>query len=190
MPSAEYDIRYLQAGMSLLEDYLLSADLYWPVGASPPPGEPPYPRLTLGGMLLARKRAQAYSLTTNQQAEFAQLVQQMDAVRSRWRSAWGQKAAREFRSRLNLWGNFLEDYRENPSANADRYRYEVGRRVQLQLLADEAIDLPQSDLDLLNGLDRVLQAALIPGRFIWDEELASGFPRETYWYLYGNLKSR
>lgn len=66
MPSAEYDLGYLKAGISALENYLLSNDLYWPVGASSPSGEPAYPRLTLGGLLLAQKRAHARNLTPEQ----------------------------------------------------------------------------------------------------------------------------
>lgn len=189
MPSAEYDLGYLRAGIPALENYLLSNDLYWPIGASPPGGEPAYPRLTLGGLLLAQKRAHARDLTPQQRDELARLDEQMDDVRDRWRVAWERKAGRSFQARLRLWKNFLEDYRESPSANTDRYRYEVERRVMLHLLMDEAESVPQADLDLLKSLDKVVGAVLVPGDFIWDRELENGFPREPYWYLYGQLKT-
>lgn len=185
MPSAEYDLRYLRAGVSLLENYLLSADLYWPVGVHPPKGEPPYPRFTLGSLLFAQKRLYAYSLNAEQQAELASLGEQIDSIRSHWQVAWGQKAAVEFRSRLTLWRNYLEEYREHPEANADRYAYEVGRRVQLQLLSQEAGEIPQAETSLLKSLDKYLQAVFRPGAFIWDEQLKTSFPRDPYWYLYG-----
>jgi hypothetical protein len=54
MASLEYDLGYLQSALSTLEDYLLSADLYWSIGDNPPKGEPPYPSLTLGNVLLAQ----------------------------------------------------------------------------------------------------------------------------------------
>ncbi|HEY5573072.1 MAG TPA: hypothetical protein VIK64_08690, partial [Anaerolineales bacterium] len=63
MPSAEYDLGYLRAAVAALEDYLMSNELYWPIGAASPAGEPDYPRLTLGGLLLAQKRAHARDLS-------------------------------------------------------------------------------------------------------------------------------
>lgn len=185
MPSAEYDLRYLRAGLELLEKYLLSQDLYWPIGVKTPAGEPPYPPLTLGSLKLSQLRARARVKTSEQQVELARLDEQIDAVRSRWRAAWSQKAAAEFRSRLNLWRNFIEDYREQPAANIDRYSYEVGRRVQLYLLAQDMDDIPQADANLLNGLDKYLAAVFLSGPFVWEAELAPSFPPDPYWYLYG-----
>jgi hypothetical protein len=37
---------------------------------------------------------------------------------------------------------------------------------------------------LLAALDKVLMAKLLPGIFVWEEELAGVFPPERYWYLY------
>ena len=54
MPSPEYDLRYLKAGIEQLESYLLSSDVYWSIGTRAPAGETPYPQLTIGGLLLAR----------------------------------------------------------------------------------------------------------------------------------------
>ena len=56
MTSAVYELGYLKAGIEILEDYLLSDDLYWAIGASPPPGEPAFRQLTLGGLLLSEQR--------------------------------------------------------------------------------------------------------------------------------------
>jgi hypothetical protein len=74
----------------LLEDYLLSKDVYWPIGVSAPSGETPYPRFTLGGMELALLRLQASPLNASRQAQVAEIAEQVDAVRSRWRTAWGR----------------------------------------------------------------------------------------------------
>ena len=57
MPTLEYDLRYLRASVELLKNYLFSKDIYWSIGISAERGAPPYPQLTLGNMLLARKRA-------------------------------------------------------------------------------------------------------------------------------------
>ena len=60
MPTFEYDRRYVEIGLELLESYLLADAAYWPVQLQPPSGEPPYPVLTLEGMLLSRQRLLAY----------------------------------------------------------------------------------------------------------------------------------
>ncbi|HEX9027763.1 MAG TPA: hypothetical protein VF823_01230 [Anaerolineales bacterium] len=188
MPSVEYDLRYLRAGVATLEEYLLSNDVFWNLGANPPSGEPAYPQLTLGGILLSQMRAHSKRLTPDQSAELVKIDGQIGTARDRWRQAWGKKAAAEFHARVALWRNFIEDYRENPKSNADRYAYEVSRRVQLFLLQADAQDIPSTEVELLSGLDRFLQSVFLSGDFIWDKEMENSFPRSTFWYLYGNLK--
>ena len=188
MPTLEYDLGYLRAALTVLDDYLLSADLYWSIGNRPPRGEPPYPSLTLGGVLLAQARAHAHPASGNLVGQLAQADEQINAVRGRWRSAWGRKARRDFHARLNLWRDFLEEYRQKPEAHLDRYAYEVRRRVMLHRLEPEAGEIPKAEVELLAGLDRLLRIVLIPGGFVWEQELSPGFPEEPYWYLYGRLK--
>ena len=188
MPTLEYDLGYLRVALTMLDDYLLSNDLYWSIGTSPPSGKPAYPSLTLGGLLLTQARAHAHPSPGKLIEQIALADEQLNAVRGRWRSAWGRKAARDYHARLNLWRDFLEEYRQNPEANLDRYAYEVRRRVMLGLLDKEADEIPQAEVELLAGLDRLLRIVLIPGGFVWQKELASGFPEEPYWYLYGRLK--
>ncbi len=188
MPSAEYDLRYLEAAAPVLEEYILSIDLYWPPGVSAQFGEPPYPQLTLGGVMLATTRTQAHTLTATQSVQLDGLTEKMDVIRSRWRTAWGNKARAEFHWRLNLWRDFLADYRESPGENIDRYAYEVTRRVQLQLLKPDAEGIPSEEVSLLDSLDSLLNAVFQPGEFIWEPELISGFPDQIFWYLYGKVK--
>jgi hypothetical protein len=188
VPSAEYDLRFLQVGLQMLEEYLLSKDLYWPIGISVPSGEPPYPQFNLGSLELAMTRLQAYSLSPDQQSRLEDLITQINFIRGRWRSNWGKKASAEFHGRLNLWRNFMGDYRDSPEMNFDRYAYEVTRRVQLHLLNEEAEGIPPEEIKLLDSLDGLLKAAFQPGEFIWEPELSSAFPPPIYWYLYGRIK--
>lgn len=187
MTSFLYEISYIKAGLSELESYLLSDELYWPLDVKAGPGERPYPRLTLGGLLIALKRAWALPLSVSQQSELRTLDRQIEAVKNQWRVAWEKKASRGFEARLKMWRDFLEEYKENPGANADRYDYEVERRVMLHLLSPEVEQLPQAYKDMVAGLDLRLRRALLPGDFIWDPQIASGFPADEYWYLYGSL---
>ena len=187
MTTFSYEIGYLRAGVSALESYLLSKELYWPLDANAPPGERPYPRLTLGGMLLARTRAWAYPLSLSQQVELQNLDEQIEVVKTRWRIAWGKKASRSFQARLKMWRDYLDETIEKPEANADRYAYEVERRVMLHLLSPEVEDLPQAYRDMIAALDLRLSGAFHAGEFIWDPQITAGFPVEEYWYLFGSL---
>ena len=106
----------------------------------------------------------------------------------KWLTAWRSKAKEEFRSRLHLWGNYLEDLRQDPQGNADRYAYEVSRRVMLQLLLGEAEGIPEAELQMLRGLDGIIEGLMSPGEFVWDKDLAAGFPAQEYPYLYSQLR--
>jgi len=59
--------------------------------------------------------------------------------------------------------------------------------VQLQLLMKDAEGIPAEEIQLLDGLDKLLRSAFKPGNFIWEADLASGFPPQVYWYLYGEV---
>ena len=187
MPSPEYDLRYLEAGIEQLESYLLSSDVYWSIGTRAPTGETPYPQLTLGGLLLARLRSQSSVKTSTQQVELEELSGRLNDLRTRWLVAWEGKASKEFHARLNLWKNFLEEYRTSPETQYDRYKYEVTRRVLLYLLGAETDNIPQAQRDLLASLDLLLRTIFISSEFIWDVSLAASFPQEQYWYLYGRV---
>ncbi len=187
MKSFVYDLGYLQAGMELLEAYLLAEDVFWPIDASPPEGEPEYPRLTLGGILLAEARLKAYPLSQAQETERQRVLVDLDHVRSKWRVNWEKKARHCLTVRLRMWADYIEEYRSNPQDNAGRYRYEVRLRAMLELLEAESGEMQPVEGEILSGLDRYLKGELEIGDFIWETEVNSGFPPETYWYLYGKL---
>ena len=157
------------------------------MGIQPPTGEPPYPQLTLGWLLLALKRAEINAETVDERAEVVRLSKPLADIHKQWRFAWDRKATQEFKARLKLWRDFLEEYRSNPDQNYDRYSYEVSRRVLLELLDMETIEISQAEKDLLMGLDKVLRTVLVRGEFIWDKKLVSGFPRTRFWFLFGKL---
>jgi hypothetical protein len=187
MPSFVYDLRYLQAGADVLENFLLASEIYWPIGVGAPEGEAPYPQLTLGGLLLAQARATVKALSPVEQRQLDQVSERMGEIRRLWRAAWATKASGELRGRLVQWRNFLEDYRENRQANDDRFRYEVFRRVIIELLLPDAEALTSAESEMLDSLDGLLKAVLKPAGFIWEAELASAFPKQPYWFLYGYL---
>jgi hypothetical protein len=178
MTSVEKDKAYLEVGIPELEDYLLSDELYWPITAR----GYDLPRLTVGGLLLAKARLEARG------ERIGSLAAQLDGIRSKWRVAWEAKAGRGVQARMRLWGNYLSDYRQNPEGYADAYPHEVRYRVMLHLLLAELSGTSAEQKELAQ-LDSLLRVNLISGDFIWETELQAGFPREVYWYLYGKLKS-
>jgi hypothetical protein len=187
MSAFEYDARFLRAGVEELEQYLFSKEIYWLLVVSSQAGEPPYPRFTLGWLMLYRRRATALAKTPAQKTQIESLNRRIDELRAHWRSAWGLKAQQEFHARIGLWRDFMEEYRESPAANYDRYVYEVNRRILLTLLAEDAAGISPQDQELLAGLDNVLRADLAGREFIWIPDLAEAFPRQEFWYLYGRL---
>lgn len=188
MPSIASDLGYLRAAIPILKEFLLSDEVYWSLGAASPSGEPAYPQLTLGGMLLAQTRLSARHLEHRIGEDASRLSAEAERFRLQMRVRWERKASREFGARIRLWRDFLEEYRSHPGNNRDRYAFEVTRRVMLDLLRPQAGDLPAAQIELLYGLDKLLRAVFLPSRFIWEAELAAGFPEASYWYLYGGLR--
>lgn len=190
MPNAQYELDYIQAGLGSLDDYLLSPEVYWTLQGNLPSGGTAYPSLTLGGLLLAFAGLNSTQLNSELRARCDHLRTEIEASQVRWRVAWEKKAVREFHARLYLWSDYLEEYRLNTENNANRYAYEVRRRVMLHLLEPFARDAPPSEIDMLRGLDLILQGSFIPGKFIWEGWLESAFPAQPYWYLYGRLRDK
>ncbi len=181
MPSAEQDWAFIRAALPELRRYLLSEELFWPLGGQ-------QPRLTPGNLLLARQRLAAWAQSPAQEAELQRWDQALEVEVLRWPVAWEKKVAHEFASRLRQWRNYLEDYRRAPDEQAAYYPYEVHLRVILDLLSEET-RLDATDRGLLAGLDTQLRAAFRPGDFVWDAALQVAFPAADFWYLYGRLRA-
>ena len=183
----DHELRYIQAAVSQLENYLLSDDLYRPIGVTSGYGEKPYPALTIGNLLIAEIRAKGFEKSSAEGKKLRQVQAQLDRIRTQWSAAWQVKVKQEMRARVELWANFLDDYREKSETNFDRYPYEVGRRVMIQILSaqDDAVSSQLSAL--IQGLDRYLKSVIREDDFLWDPPLQSVFPRDPYWYLYGQL---
>lgn len=187
MPTVEQDYDFLRASAPELKDYLLSDQLFWPLGA----GEitrAPLPRLTLGGLLLALERLRTRELAPEIEQQVGKWQLHIESVRDEWLSAWERKAAREFTSRLHQWRNYLEEYRRKPEDHADYYPQEVERRALLEILDNECPEIEDGDRQMLRLLDDLLRSALRPDGFVWDPEVRSAFPESQYWYLYGELR--
>ena len=188
MTSVKDDLLYLRYGVEELEHYLLSDELFWPVTVQPIDKNHSYPKMTLGNLLLAMQRLEALSdggLDTVQKSEYRHMRTQLEAAQSKWRVAWEKKAAHEYRSRFNQWAELLHEIYENREKQASFYASDIRLRVLLALLEADA---PEDDRPEITPLDLNLRAIFEPGEFVWDAELAPGFPEERFWFLYGGIR--
>jgi hypothetical protein len=190
MATIEDHLRYLEGGVEVLEDYLLSSEMYWSVGLPSSKKGMELPRLTMGGLLLARAIVRGSRLSAVQQERFEKVQAKIDEIHTRWRVAWERKCQRSFSMRLTSWRNFLEEYRAQPDEHADRYKNAVRLRTMLQLELNELAQVDEVELGLLSTMDKILRYILKPGDFIWEAELIKGFPTEEYWFLYGYLPGK
>jgi hypothetical protein len=182
----EGDWALLRAGLPELQDYLLSNDLYRPLGLTAPTSYSlQTPQLTIGNLLLSRARLSAADLDRPRRSEFERMARQLEKTRETWRSNWSRKAGREFSSRLNLWAQYLDELRAELPGHAAYFPTEVRQRVILRLLQPELLDGVQAgEARKLRALDAVLRGLSRPGPFVWEPEAAKCFPMDEYWFLY------
>ena len=170
---------YLQAGIGQLQDYLLSDELFWPLGIQG------YLNLTLGGLLYYQRCAHALVVTASEQRLYQKISSELDSSRTRWRVAWQRKATWEFQSRLRQWGQALNEIRHEAEKNVPYYHSEVRTRVILSLLIPEVGELTSADQEQYESQNVLLRTMLKTGAFIWGPELEPAFPQDEFWYLWG-----
>jgi hypothetical protein len=167
------NLQFLRESIPQFEPYLLSEELFWPMGSS-------LPRLTPGAFLIDMKRV-AYFMP----AEAKLFDEQFNIVKSKWHSAWNRKISRERKNRLRLWSGFLSDSQNSSEKSFGNYSNEVRGRVILEILLEEIGEFPEQSV--LDDLDKVVKSNLKPGGFLWDADEQSVFPMEPFWYLYGKI---
>lgn len=182
-----YSLTLAEAMAEELEDYLLSREVFWPLERRAAPGEPPYPMLSLGGMLLTLDELKALEgeLAPELAARLESLRGAMEEQRKEWRSSLARKAAKELHSRVNLWRAYLGDLEEGAKA-VELYPQEVRQRVMAGRLEEEAAPAEAAEvLRALDELDSRLRRRFNPGPFLWDRRLAAVYPASGFWFLYG-----
>jgi hypothetical protein len=180
----QYDLRYVQAALPELKNYLFSSELFWAAPASAARGQPAYAGLTLGNLLLHLAQAKALA-----GREAAAAEKEVDALRKQWRTHWDDKLRREFSSRLKQWLGYLNDLADRPRDHAAAYPSQVRLRVLLALMADALGSALPEDASLLTAADARLKARLAPGDFLWESGLQKAYPKGKYWFLYGKIKA-
>jgi len=189
MHTAGYNLALAQCMLQELEAYLLSQELFWPLGCKPTQNDPPYPRLTLGNLslLLVELDAQEETLLPAQRPQLRALHRTHEKILNQWRVATENKATREIGARIRLWNAYLEDFfREGMRSGS--YAYEVRNRVMLEHLVPltQQDDQIRDHLQQIAALDGKLLDRFQPGEFIWDEPLQKYYPHGPFPFLYGH----
>jgi len=178
MFTLESDLKYVESAIPVLEDFILSNDLYWPLSGAPSGSGSD--QLSLGMLEVMEMRLLALPETHPLRRKAVPLYGQIDAILHRWQSNYRQKAIREWHARMRQWQTYLGELRHN-SQRLHTYAYEVRLRLILQGFLDW---VEVADREVLADLDQSLLASLDEGHFVWEPELAGGFPASRYPFLY------
>lgn len=187
MESTDYNLDLFETMLDEIEDFLLSADIFWPLAKRSKPESPPYPRLSTGALLMTQdvSLAQEAGMNTEQKARHAKLQSQWKMILNKWRSALGRKSEREMGMRLNLWRAYLSDLEEGKASHFD-YDRETRNRVQFTRLRtltmgnSKTINMEKA----IRSLDALLLNLTIASDFIWDDRLRETYPERDFGYLY------
>ncbi len=176
---------FIRAAVDSLQDYLLSSELYWPLFVHPKEkvtGN--LLQLTIGNLILTQARLQGYPWAAGPLSELTDANQKIAQTRERWKSAWIKKAVQEIPARIKLWRNYVEELCDQPHAQAASYPFQVRWRTALHFLEHEIAGKADMDLSSIKDLDLRLKRITRPADFVWEAEIESAFPKETFWYLY------
>jgi hypothetical protein len=189
MLALDQEWNYLRTAIEGLHDYLLSDQLYG--GLSLPTSgirTADLSRLTLGSLLLVQARLKPITSYDPRAGEnLALLNRQVQDLRHRWQANWDRKALQEIPVRLQSWGKFLDECQEDSGPSGKVYPFRVRERTMLELLIHSLYNHPAEVVSLLEPLDHRLKSFFHWGAFIWEPELANGFPAVSFWFLYGRL---
>lgn len=187
-PDPEFDLGVLKSFVGELDPFLKSDVVFWKIGGRAVAGRQ-MPMLSLGGLQLTRRilAAGRSRLTPAQLTDYAQLDRQAEEFLAHWPANVEKKALSEIRSRLNIWASALDECGDNPAACAENYHTNVNSRVYVALLWPLVQSSPATakHRQRLSTLDSRLRGIFISGGLVWDPALASQFPREEFWFLYG-----
>lgn len=187
MQSIDYNLDLFEAMLDEIEEFLLSADIFWPLAKRSGPDSPPYPRISTGGLLMTQDEslAQEDEMNPDQKMRHTKLQRRWDTTLNKWRRAITRKSEREMAMRLNLWRAYLYDLEEGSASHFDYHR-EVRNRVQFTRLGNLALQ-NSTTLKLENtirSLDTRLLSLTISSEFIWDDRLREIYPKGKFGILY------
>ncbi len=183
------DWAFIRAAVENLQDYLLSAELYWPLFVHPKENiTGNLLQLTLGNLILTQARLEGYSWAGSQVNELEEANRKIAQTKEKWKTAWTKKAIQEIPARIKLWRNYVEELCDQPHAKAANYPFQVRWRTALYFLDQEIAGKIEMDQSAVKDLDLRLKRITQPANFVWEAEIAPAFPKETFWFLYVSVQ--
>lgn len=184
--SADYELTVLSSMVNRLQDYLEDDRLFKTITVYTPEGERLL-KMTIGTILQRLEELRERPLDQEQADELAELEHEFERVRQRNRDLYFKKLGRELKSYVDSWRWFLQNCWDGDQKCVADYPLEVATRLRIESLLEEGAHHPAlaEGRRRVEELDARLHANWQPGEFILPEELASRYPRDRYWWLYG-----
>jgi len=181
--SLERDLHEIVQMGASLRVYLLGDQLYLAVGGG-------LPQLTLGAFLLRRRRLKHFrdEMNAARQAMLDKALGKHEALRRAWPLHYETKLKREASSRLRALHGFFRECEESGGDCAAAYPVEAARRTLVQEILMSMDDFGWDKHELMAAVrqsDFALRSWLTASAFIWSPKLASVYPRDVFWWLYG-----
>ncbi len=170
------DRRLILAAADELEDYLLSAQLFWRLVNKAGTLKP-------GNLMLALRRKGVNEAILSKKCEYLAAEEKIIGVQEKWRSAWEKKVVEEIGARVRLWKNSLDEIAEEGIIDQTT-NTAIKHRVILEILTTEVRAVSIVDSLDIHKMDEQLQSLVNTGNFLWETELSSVFDKKTYWFLY------
>lgn len=189
MRNQSNDLAYISAAVGDLQEYLLSSHLFWPItGKKGVLLTGDTDQLTPGNVLLALFRLKAAALSQEEYQAFTKNQTLLNETIQKWRSNWKRKSEYEFKKRLDLWSDYLQNLFSEPQSHRGDYPFHVRNRFILDLLIDEIGEPEPAVRQLITSQDAHFYRATQKGPFVWEQAIQKAFPEETFPYLYRVVK--
>ena len=155
----------------------------------------PQPALSLGELLLRRRRLSLLLLSEGedgQRARLADIIDRHEKACSEWAVHYQRKLNAELEWRARRLRASLEEAREEGGALAG-FGAEAQRRTLAQELWREQAargyeDDAREGRRALARIDGELRPLLQPAPFRWDERLRPAYPEQEFWWLYAKAR--
>jgi hypothetical protein len=187
----ERDLTILREMVAHLDEYLFRDVERWDMGK---PGMPP---MTLGGCLMRLRRLKLLEdhLYESERSALAGVRNDFEAALAETVVRFEQRAYQELSARLREWTNYLRNLSHSTRIAGDREMY--AGKVDIRVVIGELVDkLGQHPYHLdgrvprdVAAVDRRLRLMWEPGPFVWAPVWKIAYPKDAYWWLYGNPKS-
>lgn len=154
------------------------------------------PQLTLGGLLMRRRRLGLLQLRLDQaeQERFGKAVERLRQVLAGQVVRFEAKGHRELHSRMGEWIGHLRNWAGIGGVKKEDYADAADIRVVMSELVaglqQKPYQLDPRVLSELAQVDRRLKASWKPTGFVWDTLWEPVYDKKAFWWLYGRPKFR